>query len=151
MTLTDKTPIHRIGTLYIASSTHPPQAVSDRVTAIIVDDVRLERDELRYMLEARGDVDVVGEAENVAAALAVVDRLRPDAVFLDIELRGETGFDLLTSLPADQKVIFVTGHDEYVSLARASRAFDLLLKPVNPSRLDAAVKRLRDIANTALS
>lgn len=110
--------------------------------ALLVDDERLARRELRSLLAAHPEVEVVGEAASVEAA---VERLRltgATLVFLDVQLRGESGFDLLPRLSPDVAVIFVTAHDQYALRAFDVHALDYLLKPVEPARLAAAIAQL---------
>jgi len=114
-----------------------------RLEALIVDDERLARKELRTLLASHPEVSVVGEADSVAAALAVLESERPDLVFLDIQLAGETGFDLLDRVgAADFKTVFVTAFDAYAIRAFEVNALDYLLKPVNPARLKKAIDKL---------
>jgi two-component system LytT family response regulator len=112
--------------------------------AVIVDDERLARRELRTLLEdAHAEhVHVVGEAETVATAARLVHATDADVVFLDIQLAGETGMDLLPRLGADVDVVFVTAYDEYTLRAFEINAVDYLLKPVVPERLALTVRRL---------
>ena len=113
----------------------------DRFTAILVDDERLARKELRSMLAEHEIIDVVGEAETVAQAAELVHAKNPDVIFLDIQLPGETGFDLLEKITAC-KIIFVTAFDAYAIRAFEVNALDYLLKPINPARLAQAIERL---------
>jgi two-component system, LytTR family, response regulator len=114
-----------------------------RLEALIVDDERLARKELRSLLAAHPEVSVVGEADSVAAALAFIEGERPDLLFLDIQLAGETGFDLLERVrAADFRTIFVTAFDAYAIRAFEVNALDYLLKPVNPGRLKKALDKL---------
>ena len=112
--------------------------------AVIVDDERLARRELRTLLEdAHAEhVYVVGEAKSVAEAARLVHATDADVVFLDIQLAGETGMDLLPLLGADVDVVFVTAYDEYTLRAFEVNAVDYLLKPVVPERLAKTVSRL---------
>jgi two-component system LytT family response regulator len=112
--------------------------------AVIVDDERLARRELRTLLEeAHADrVHVVGEAASVAEAARLVHATDADVVFLDIQLAGETGMDLLTLLDVDVDIVFVTAYDEYTLRAFELNALDYLLKPVAPERLAVTVNRL---------
>lgn len=110
--------------------------------AIIVDDERLARKELRSLLAEHSTIEIVGEAESVAAAAELVHSAQPDVVFLDIQMPGESGFQLLERLPAPCKVIFVTAYDAYALRAFEVNALDYLLKPINPARLAAALARL---------
>jgi len=114
----------------------------DRFTAILVDDERLARKELRSMLAEHEIIDVVGEAETVAQAAELVRAKKPDVVFLDIQLPGETGFDLLEKISPACRIIFVTAFDAYAIRAFEVNALDYLLKPINPARLAQAIERL---------
>jgi two-component system, LytTR family, response regulator len=114
----------------------------DRFTAILVDDERLARKELRSMLAEHEIIDVVGEAETVKQATELIHANKPDVLFLDIQLPGETGFDLLEKISTDCKVIFVTAFDAYAIRAFEVNALDYLLKPINPARLTQAIERL---------
>jgi len=114
----------------------------DRFTAILVDDERLARKELRSMLAEHEIIDVVGEAETVAQAAELVRAKKPDVVFLDIQLPGETGFDLLEKISPACRIIFVTAFDAYAIRAFEVNALDYLLKPINPARLVQAIERL---------
>ena len=112
--------------------------------AVIVDDERLARRELRTLLEeAHSDqVHIVGEADSVSDAARIVNATDADVVFLDIQLTGETGMDLLPLLGADVDVVFVTAYDQYSLRAFEVNALDYLLKPVAPERLAVTVSRL---------
>ncbi len=112
--------------------------------AVLVDDERLARRELRTLLEeAHAEhVHIVGEADSVSAAARLVHATDADVVFLDIQLAGETGMDLLPLLGADVDVVFVTAHDAYTLRAFEVNALDYLLKPVAPERLAVTVSRL---------
>jgi len=113
-------------------------------SAIIVDDERLARRELRVMLEeAHGAaVRVVGEAESVRTAAELVRTCDADVVFLDVQLAGESGLELLTLIDPSVAVVFVTAFDQYAVRAFEVNALDYLLKPVAPARLARAVERL---------
>ena len=112
--------------------------------AVLVDDERLARRELRTLLEeAHAEhVHVVGEAASVAEAAKLVQDTDADVVFLDIQLAGETGMDLLPLLGVDVDVVFVTAFDHYTLRAFEVNALDYLLKPVVPERLAVTVNRL---------
>jgi len=114
----------------------------DRFTAIIVDDERLARKELRSMLAEHEIIDVVGDAETVTQAAELVHAKKPDVLFLDIQLPGETGFDLLEKITHACQIIFVTAFDAYAIRAFEVNALDYLLKPINPARLAQAIERL---------
>jgi two-component system, LytTR family, response regulator len=112
--------------------------------AVLVDDERLARRELRTLLEEAHaeQVHIVGEAASVADAARLVDATDADVVFLDIQLAGETGMDLLPLLGPDVDVVFVTAYDDYSIRAFEVNALDYLLKPVAPERLTVTVNRL---------
>jgi two-component system LytT family response regulator len=110
--------------------------------AVIVDDERLQRDELRQMLGQHGDIEVVGEAGTVRQAAKLISDISPDVIFLDIQMPGGSGFDLLDLIDTDAGVIFITAYDEYAIRAFEINALDYLLKPVEPDRLALSIDRL---------
>ena len=110
--------------------------------AIIIDDERLARREMRRLLAEFDEIAVAGEAENLAEAVELIEREKPHIVFLDIQLGGENGFDLLERTTRDFKLIFVTAFDAYAIRAFEVNALDYLLKPVNPERLAKAIERI---------
>jgi two-component system, LytTR family, response regulator len=117
------------------------------IRALIVDDEAPARSELRYLLEQRRDVQVVGEAAGAAEALALAKAVHYDVVFLDIQMPGLTGLEaapLVREQPRAPAVVFVTAHPEYAVEAFAVEAFDYLLKPVDPDRLARVIERLRE-------
>jgi two-component system LytT family response regulator len=116
--------------------------VRPRLSALIVDDERLARTELRRMLAAHPEIDVVGEAGDVAEAEAALARLSPDVVFLDIRMPGASGFDLVEKVPSGTRVVFVTAYSEFALRAFEANALDYLMKPVPPERLAAAVRKM---------
>ena len=109
--------------------------------AVIIDDERLARLEMRRLLAAHPEVDVVGEAANVQEARALVDKLTPDLLFLDIQMPDGSGFDLLAQLDDAPDVIFTTAFDDFAVRAFEANALDYLLKPIEPVRLAAALQR----------
>ncbi|HVZ66109.1 MAG TPA: LytTR family DNA-binding domain-containing protein [Lacunisphaera sp.] len=112
--------------------------------ALIIDDERLARNELRRLLAAHADVTVAGEAVDVPDALEKVAALSPDLIFLDVQMPGADGFTLLEQLePPLPAVIFTTAYDEFAVKAFEFNALDYLLKPVDPNRLVAALEKLR--------
>jgi two-component system LytT family response regulator len=110
--------------------------------ALIVDDERLARNELNRMLKDFSEIEVAAEASDIASAKQCIADVQPDVIFLDIQMPGESGFDLINSVPIDSQIIFVTAFDEYAIRAFEINALDYLLKPVNPKRLQEAVGRL---------
>ena len=113
------------------------------MNVLLVDDSRLARTELRHLLQACPDVTVVGEARHADEARAQIQALRPDLLLLDVQMPGQTGFELLASLEAAPYVIFTTAYDEYALQAFAVNALDYLLKPVEETRLVAALANAR--------
>jgi two-component system LytT family response regulator len=116
---------------------------------MIVDDEPLARRGLRDLLAARRDVQVVGEADCVEAARAMIEPLQPDAIFLDVRMPEADGFELITKLRDCPPVVFVTAYSEYAVLAFEVQAVDYLLKPVRPARLGQAVRRLQAVLGTS--
>ena len=116
--------------------------MSERLSAILVDDERLARKELRSMLAEHDTIEVIGEAETVEQAVRLIRASHPDVVFLDIQMPGESGFHLLERMTPSFKVIFVTAFDDYAIRAFEVNALDYLLKPINPARLAQAIDRL---------
>jgi len=111
--------------------------------AIIIDDERLARTELRKLLQEFPEIEIVDEASNAEEGLQKIENHNPDLVFLDIQMPGKTGFDLLSELDHAPQVIFTTAYDEYALKAFEVNALDYLLKPVEPRRLADAVEKLR--------
>lgn len=108
---------------------------------LIVDDERLARAELRRLLAAHPDVEIVGEAANAEQAIAQVTALRPDLLLLDVQMPGASGFDLLEALDATPEVIFTTAFDQYALRAFEVNALDYLQKPIQAARLAGALQR----------
>jgi two-component system LytT family response regulator len=114
--------------------------------ALIIDDERLAREELRELLAAHPEIEIVGEAANGPEAQKRIAELQPDLLFLDIQMPEQNGFELLQSLePPVPEVIFVTAYDKYALQAFENSALDYLVKPVEPERLARAIDRLRKI------
>ena len=111
--------------------------------SIIVDDERLARSQLRRMLEQCPGNQVIGEAEDVQGAVAIIGDLRPDLVFLDIQLAGESGFSVLERIDPAIQVAFVTAYDAFAIRAFEVNALDYLLKPVRMARLKKTIRRIQ--------
>jgi two-component system LytT family response regulator len=109
---------------------------------ILIDDERLARKELRTLLEKHPEIDIIGECANATEAKAMIEEQRPELIFLDIQMPGKSGFELLEDLSFLPKVIFVTAFDEYAIRAFEVNALDYLLKPVEDFRLADAIKKL---------
>ena len=110
--------------------------------ALIIDDERLARTELKRLLAPFKEIKVVGEAVNADDALEKIQQLKPDLLFLDIQMPGKTGFEMLEELDSVPIVIFVTAYDEYALKAFEYNALDYLLKPIEPKRLEETVNKL---------
>ncbi|HEX2608972.1 MAG TPA: response regulator [Flavisolibacter sp.] len=111
--------------------------------AILIDDERLARTELRKLLQDFPDIEIVDEASNAEEGLQKIESHNPDLIFLDIQMPGKTGFDLLSELDHAPQVIFTTAYDEYALKAFEVNALDYLLKPVEPKRLADAIEKLK--------
>jgi two-component system, LytTR family, response regulator len=111
--------------------------------AMIIDDEPPARRELRRLLTGFPWVEIVGEAGNVDQAVEMVETLTPELLFLDIQMPGGSGFDVLTRLEDVPQVIFTTAHDEHAVRAFKVDALDYLLKPIEPARLSEALGRVR--------
>ncbi len=114
--------------------------------ALIVDDERLARVELRRLLGAHPEITVTGEARNGTEAVELAHSLRPDLLFLDVQMPGLSGFDVLEQLDAMPQVIFTTAFDTHAVQAFEANALDYLLKPIAPARLALALRKLRPAA-----
>jgi len=118
-----------------------------RIRTLIVDDEALSRRGLEIRLRTAGDFDVIGQCANGREAIDAVRSHQPDLVFLDIQMPGLSGFDVLAQLPADSlpMVVFVTAYDQYAIRAFEARAVEYLLKPVDESRFAAAIEHIRGL------
>ena len=113
------------------------------IKAIIIDDERLARNELKKLLEQHPEINIIDEASNVDEAIEKIDLSRPDLIFLDIQMPGKTGFDLLAEIEKAPRVIFTTAYDEFALKAFEVNALDYLLKPIDPKRLADAIQKLQ--------
>ncbi len=111
---------------------------------LIVDDEQPARMALRRSLAAFPNVEIAGEAANGTDAIEAMEALRPDAIFLDIEMPGLNGFDIVAELDSPPPIVFVTAYDQYAVRAFETNAVDYLLKPVEPAALARSVKRLEE-------
>jgi two-component system, LytTR family, response regulator len=112
--------------------------------ALIVDDERLARKELMKLLEEHPMIEVVGEAMNAEEAFQMVNDLNPDLLFLDIQMPGKTGFQLLEMLDSVPLVVFTTAYDEFALKAFEVNALDYLLKPIQAERLSETISKLSE-------
>ena len=110
--------------------------------ALIIDDERLARRELISLLQAHNEIEVIGEAVNADDAYSQIQKLNPDVLFLDIQMPGKNGFELLEMLDSVPQVIFTTAFDEYAIKAFEVNALDYLMKPVQPDRLADSISKL---------
>lgn len=112
---------------------------------LIVDDERLARNELKRLLEPYHKIEIVGEAANAEEALGLIEELQPELLFLDIQMPGKNGFELLTSIEGKSpEVVFTTAYDEYALKAFEFNALDYLLKPIDTDRLKEAINRVEE-------
>jgi two-component system LytT family response regulator len=118
--------------------------------ALLIDDERLARSELRRLLKVHPEIEIVGEAVDVPDAMVKIAELKPELLFLDIQMPGDDGFTLLEKLELPLPlVIFTTAYDEFAVKAFEFNALDYLLKPVDPNRLVAALEKLRSRSTAA--
>ena len=120
------------------------------VRALLVDDEQPARERLRRLLAAFDDLEVVGEAEDGEQAIEQILELKPDLVFLDIQMPGCSGMEVAASMPSPRpKIVFCTAFEEYAVDAFELHAVDYLLKPINRARLARALQRVRDLPMTS--
>jgi two-component system, LytTR family, response regulator len=112
------------------------------IKAVIIDDERLARNELKKLLLDFPEIEVIAEAANASEGIEKIDSLNPDLIFLDIQMPGKTGFEMLAELNKAPDVIFTTAYDDYALKAFEVNALDYLLKPVEPKRLADAIQKL---------
>src|SRR5262245_3948454 len=113
------------------------------IRTVLADDEPLAREGLRVALDGEPDIKIVGEAADGPSAVKRITELSPDLVFLDVQMPGLDGFQVLESLPSIPSVIFLTAYDQYAVRAFEAHALDYLLKPIAPTRLQQAVERAR--------
>ena len=110
--------------------------------ALIIDDERLARTELKKLLQDFPEIEIMDEAANADEGISKIESLQPDVIFLDIQMPGKTGFDMLSQLERSPQVIFTTAYDEFALKAFEVNALDYLLKPIEPKRLADAIQKL---------
>ena len=113
------------------------------IKAIIVDDERLAREGLKQLLAETGEIELVGEASNADEAIDLVDKYKPQLLFLDIEMPEKNGFDLLEELIETPYIIFTTAYNEFALKAFEVNAIDYVLKPIDLTRLKEAIARVK--------
>lgn len=122
--------------------------------AIVVEDSRLAREGLINMLRGFAELQIVGEADHPTSALKLIQEVKPEVIFLDIHMPGESGFDLLEKLDYMPRIIFTTAYSEYAIRSFDYHAVDYLLKPISQERLALAINKLiasHDTANHEIS
>lgn len=117
--------------------------MNQTIKAVIVDDEKLAREGLKSLLKSFPEIELVGEASNVDEALDIIDELKPQLLFLDIEMPEKSGFDLLEELIETPCVIFTTAYNEFAIKAFEVNALDYLLKPIQPQRLSEAIAKVK--------
>jgi two-component system LytT family response regulator len=111
------------------------------ITCVIIDDEQLARELLREYIEQTSNITIVGEATKGKDAVEMIDNLKPDLIFLDVQMPGMNGFDVLDDITHDPYVVFTTAYDQYAIKAFEKNAVDYLLKPIDQERFQLAVKR----------
>ena len=117
--------------------------------AIIIDDERLARQELKTLLSIHKEIEIIAECQDADSAKEKINELKPDIIFCDIQMPGKSGLGLVEEISATVDVVFITAHDEHAIKAFEVNAFDYLLKPVQPEHLSETIKKLsvKDSAN----
>lgn len=110
---------------------------------IVIDDEQLARQRIKRLLKEYQEIDVIAEAENGAEGLALIELHQPDLIFLDIEMPVLNGFEMLSKLTEQPKVVFTTAYDQYAIKAFEEGSIDYLLKPIELARLDKTIKKLK--------
>lgn len=117
-----------------------------KYSTLVVDDERIARNRMIKLLEKHSDhIEIIGEAENGIVGLEKINTLRPQLVFLDIEMPGLTGFEMLQKVTSQPKIIFTTAYDEYALKAFEENSIDYLVKPIHPERLEKAINKLNQL------
>lgn len=112
------------------------------IKTIIIDDERLAREELKSMLKSHPQIEVIEEAKNGKEGVELIKELQPDLIFLDVNMPGLSGFDLLKQLDEIPLVVFITAYDEFAIKAFEVDALDYILKPIDPIRLTETIKKI---------
>ena len=114
-----------------------------KIKAVIVEDSRLARNELKELLKSHPEIELIGEAENVDKGFELISKTQPNLLFLDINMPEKDGFELLEMLENVPITIFTTAFDEYAIKSFEYNAFDYLLKPINPKRFSQAIEKVQ--------
>lgn len=115
-----------------------------KIRVILIDDERLAREELRRMLDAYPDFEIIAEAANADEAVKLIEKYQPNLILLDIQMPGNSGFDLLEMLQQVPEVIFVTAFDQYAVKAFEANALDYVVKPVRAERFSQLIEKVRN-------
>ena len=127
------------------------------ITAVLIDDDKHLRTGLKALLERYTDkINIIGEAESVKSGVAILEKLQPQVLFLDIHLSDGTGFDILEQLAktkgkTNAHIVFITAHEQYAVKAFKFSALDFILKPIDPEELQATIAKIKQIAATTKS
>lgn len=113
------------------------------IKTIIIDDERLAREELKLLLAEFIEIDIIDEAQNGVEGIEKIKQHKPDLIFLDVSMPGMTGFEMLKQLDDVPQVIFITAYDEHALKAFELQAIDYILKPIDPERLNQAIKKVQ--------
>lgn len=113
-----------------------------KLTTVIVEDSRLARNELKELIKEHKEIELVGEAENVDKGFELINKVKPDLLFLDINMPEKDGFELLEMLDEVPMVIFTTAFDQYAIKSFEYNAFDYLLKPINQNRFSSSITKV---------
>jgi two-component system, LytTR family, response regulator len=138
--------IYKFG-MQLAIEIHQYNFAMTNIKAVIVDEERLARVNLRRLLGQFPEIEIAGEADSCESAVKIINLNNPQLVFLDIQLRGETGFELLEFLENPVSIIFVTAHEKNAICAFDRNNIDYLAKPVNPERLKDAIEMVKKLLN----
>jgi two-component system LytT family response regulator len=112
-----------------------------KTTCLIIDDEKLARELLTEFLETFPEIELAGDASNGTEGVALIDKVKPDLIFLDVQMPGMTGFEVLDEIDHEPYVIFTTAYDQYAIQAFEKNAVDYLLKPLDAERFKVAVER----------
>ncbi|MBX7110104.1 MAG: response regulator transcription factor [Chitinophagales bacterium] len=113
------------------------------IRTLIIDDEPLARKELRYLLSSYPEIEILGEAKNVTDALEKIQFYQPQLLFLDVNMPGRNGFELLDELKTVPRVVFITAYDKFAVKAFEKNALDYIMKPVKPERLSKTIEKVR--------
>lgn len=117
-----------------------------KYSTLVVDDERIARNRMVKLLQKHSDrIDIIGEAENGIVGLEKINTLQPQLVFLDIEMPGLNGFEMLQKIKTQPKIIFTTAYDEFALKAFEENSIDYLVKPIHPERLEKAINKLNQL------